>query len=166
MPEPITLAQAKEYLEEFSADRDDKIEAMIPRARLWVEDHTGLALDQRSFTERHRPRHGMVRLNKGPLVSVEPIEYVDADGVTGTQIATAYPPTTELFADGGWPSLAAYDSFEITYVAGYGVGEVDDRLLGAMYALIEGEYSEGYAYPSRAVEAAERCCGYLRTMVA
>lgn len=161
--EVITTAQAKDYLRVKSSSEDAKICAMIPRARLWVEDHVDLALVRRQFTERRRTEAGAIRLFKGPLVSVDSVTYGDAL----TYTPRSFPPDTRLVAatDSAWPVLDADDAFEITYTAGFAVEEIDDRLIGAMYALIEGEYSEGYAYPDRAIAAAERCCGYLRVPV-
>lgn len=161
--EVVTLAQAKDYLGELSSDRDAKIAAMIPRARLWVEDHTGLSLLRRQFTERHLPKYGAIRLFKGPLVTVDEIAYTDDAGAQ-TYTGRNFPPDPTIFpaADDSWPTLSDNNQFEVTYTAGYSPADVDDRLVGAMLALIEGEFSEGYAYPPRAVEAAERCCGQLR----
>jgi hypothetical protein len=149
----------KEYLGLFTSDKDRSLMQMITRARLWVEDHTGIALVQRQFVERLVPNFGIIRLSKGPLVSVVSTAYTG-----GTFTPTAYPPQTKLF--GVWPSLTTNEAFTITYTAGLAAKDVDDRLRGAMLALIEGEFSEGYAYPQRAIDAAERCCAYLRTMVA
>lgn len=164
--EPVSLAEVKAYLRVLSNDEDAKITAMIPRARLWVEDHTGLALRRRQFVERHIPRWGAIRLFKGPLVTVDEVAY-DNDGTPATYVPRYWAGQSTIFpaADGAWPTLADDEQFEITYTAGFDVGEVDDRLIGAMLALIEGEYAEGHAYPERATQAAERCCGYLRTMV-
>jgi uncharacterized phiE125 gp8 family phage protein len=169
--EQVSLAEVKASLRVRHTDEDAKIAAMIPRARLWVEDHTGLALRRREFVERHTPRWGAIRLFKGPLVAdvaadVE-VTYLDA-GVETTYVPRSFPPSSVIFpaADESWPGLADGEQFTVTYTAGFDVGEADDRLIGAMLALIEGEFSEGYAYPQRAVEAAERCCAYLRQMVA
>lgn len=156
--EPVSLAEAKAYLRVFSSDEDAKIEAMIPRARRWVEDYTGLALVQREFTELRRTEHNSIRLFKEPVASVDSVTYGDAE---------TYAPRVvngQLFPglDAGWPALDEYDAFEITYTAGFDEGTVPDELIGAMLALIEGEFSEGYAYPARATEAAERSCGMQR----
>lgn len=162
--EPVSLGQAKDYLRIKTGSEDAKIYAMIPRARLWVEDHTGLALVQRQFEERRRTEHGAIRLFKGPLVSVDEVTYGDAQ----TYAPRSFAPDTRLVAatDTAWPILDQDDAFEITYTAGFAPEQVDDRLIGAMLALIEGEYSEGYAYPDRSIAAAQQCCGYLRSMVA
>ena len=166
--EPVSLADAKAYLRVTSGDEDAKIEAMIPRARRWVEDHTGLALVQREFVERLVPSFGAIRLNHGPLFTVDSVDYVDTSGVDQTYVPRFWAGVGTIFPAAGesWPTLGTDESFAITYTAGFAEGEADDRLLGAMFALIEGEFSEGYAYPDRSVEAAERCCAYLRQMVA
>lgn len=163
MAEPISLDDTKAYLRVVSSDEDDKITAMIPRARLWVEDHTGLALTQREFVELRRTEHGLIRLFKGPLVSVDSVTY----GTASTYTPRNWAPDTVLRASltSAWPVLDEGDAFEITYTAGIAAGQVDQRLLGAMLALIEGEFSEGYAYPQRAIDAAESCCGYLRSAI-
>jgi uncharacterized phiE125 gp8 family phage protein len=163
--EPVSLADAKEYLRVRHNDEDAKIEQMIPRARKWVEDHTGLSLIPQTFVERHTPEWGAIRLFKGPLVTVDEVAYDDA-GTPATYVPRYWAGQSTIFpaTDGTWPSLADNEKFTVTYTAGFGVGEVDERLIGAMLALIEGEYAEGYAYPERATQAAERCCGYLRTM--
>jgi uncharacterized phiE125 gp8 family phage protein len=156
--EPIDLETVKEYLRVLDDVEDLKIEAMIPRARLWVEEHTGLALVQREFVELHTPRGGVVRLYRGPLVSVGGVGYADAGGAAQTFEPTSHPPSTKL--TGSWPSNGS--PFEVTYTAGFAAGEVDDRLIGAMLALIEGEYSEGAAYPPEAVTKAVNACFYMK----
>lgn len=169
--EPVSLAEAKDAIRVRHSDHDSLITSMIPRARLWVEDHTGLALVRRTFIERHTPQWGAIRLNKGPLVAETPedveITYLSSATPT-TYVPRSWPPGSTLFpaADEAWPALSSGEQFTVSYVAGYGVGEVHGNLIGAMLALIEGEYAEAYAYPQRATEAAERCCAYLRTMVA
>lgn len=165
--EPLSLAEVKSYLRVRSNDEDPKIAAMIPRARRWVEDHTGLAMGERQFVERLMPEgNGFIRLSYAPLVSLDPVDYVDGSGSAATLTATAYPPSPAIFYSGGWPSLADNEAFEITYTAGVPIENLDDRLLGAMYALIEGEFSDGFAYPPRATEAAERCLTNVRRVVA
>lgn len=160
--EPVSLTEAKAYLRVFSADEDAKILSMISRARGWVEDFTGLALAQRQFTELRRTERNAIRLFKAPLKSVDSTTYGAAQTYTprvlGGQLVAA--------VDTSWPILDEYDAFEITYTAGFDAGTVPDELIGAMLALIEGEFSSGAAYPEDAVAAAERCCTFKRTMVA
>lgn len=168
LDEPLSLADAKVYLRVTANDEDAKIEAMIPRARGWVEDHTGLLLAQREIIERLTPIYGAIRLSKGPLVTVDEVAYVDTLGADQTYVPRFWAGQSTIFPASGerWPTLATDEMFEVTYTAGFAEGEVDERLIGAMLALIEGEFSEGYAWPQRAIDAADRCCGYLRQMVA
>jgi hypothetical protein len=134
---------------------------------LWVEDHTGLAIAKRQFVERLRPTlNGVIRLSKGPLASVDSVTYLDSSGVAASLTPSFYPPNGTLTYANGWPRLNANEAFTVTYTAGADAEDIDDRLKGAMFALIEGEFMEGYAYPDRATQAAERCCTYLRQMVA
>lgn len=164
MAEPILLPAVKDYLRVLDAVEDDKIQSMVPRARLWVEEYTGLALERREFTELHRPRGGRIRLTRGPLVSVEGVDYVDSAGDDQVYVPHYQVPQPILSAgfSAPWPSLPGDSKFSITFVAGYADDEIDDRLLGAILALIEGEYSDGFAYPDRAIEAAKNCLTYLR----
>lgn len=164
--EPITLGQAKDYLNLRTSDFDGKLQPMLPRARRWVEDHTGQAIVRRQFVERVRPVSGTIRLSNGPLVSVDSIGYVDSDGNAATVTPVAYPPSTKLFVIGCWPPLSENEAFEVTYTAGDLIQNIDDRLIGAMLALIEGEFSDGFAYPQRAIDAAERCCVNVQSIVA
>lgn len=159
-PEPLGLDTVKDYLRVLDDVEDDKITAMIPRARLWVEEHTGLAIVQRAFEELHTPRAGVVRLSRAPLISLDSCGYDDGSGETADFAATAVPPSTKL--TGQWPTTAGGTPFRIAYTAGLTEGAIDDRLLGAMLALIEGEYSAGYAYPPDTVTAATNCLFYMK----
>lgn len=156
----ISLAEAKAYLRVRHSDEDAKIEAMIPRAQAWVEDHTGLALTRREFVERHWPKYGAIRLFKGPLVTVDEVAYGDAE----TYVPRYWAGQSMIFpaADSSWPTLDADDKFEVTYTAGFGPGEVDERLIGAVYALIKDEYDNNAAYTDEGIKTAERCCSHLR----
>jgi uncharacterized phiE125 gp8 family phage protein len=160
-PEPLTLAEVKEYLRIPAADtvEDSKVAAMIPRARLWVEEHTGVALVQREFAELVTPRSGVVRLSREPLIAVGSVDYTDGGGVAGVFVPTATPPSTKL--TGSWPSTNG-TPFAVKYTAGLAAGTEDPRLLGAMLALIDGEYTAGFAYPPEAVTAAVNCTFYMK----
>jgi uncharacterized phiE125 gp8 family phage protein len=157
-PEPLDLETVKEYLRVLDSVEDSKISAMIPRARLWVEEHTGLALIKRAFTEVRSPRSGVLRLSRGPLVAVDDCTYPDADGADQSFTPESSPPSTKL--EGDWPS--ATGPFAVTYTAGVDAGTEDARLIGAMLALIEGEYTAGFAYPDDAITSATNCLFYMK----
>jgi uncharacterized phiE125 gp8 family phage protein len=166
--EAVSLGEAKEYLGVRHNEHDAKIAGMIPRARTWVEGHCDLTISRRQFEQRALPDAlGGIWLERGPLISVDEVAYVDSGGATLTYAPRSFAPSLRLIAapDSAWPTPRAGEEFLITYTAGYAPGEVDDRLAAAMLALIEGEYSEGYAYPERAVKAAERCCVNLRPIL-
>ena len=158
--EPLTLPTVKDYLRVLDNVEDSKISAMIPRARLWVEEHTGIALIKRTFTELHSPRNGVVRLYRSPLVALGAVDYSDGDGTAQVFAPVATPPSTKLVGD--WPSTGDGTPFSISYEAGVEAGEEDARLIGAMLALIEGEYSAGYAYPPETITAAVNATFYLK----
>lgn len=162
--EPLSLAEAKSYLRVIANDEDGKIEAMIPRARKWVEDACGLSLVRRQIEESRLPKGGAIELFKRPLVSVDNVAYVDSVGAAQGYVPRSFPPSARLLAaaGGAWPLPRAGEEFAITYTAGFAVGEIDERLKGAICALIEGEFSDGYAYPEYATQGAERCLAALR----
>jgi len=156
--EPVDLDTVKEYLRVLDDAEDAKISAMIPRSRLWVEEHTGLALIKRSFSEVRSPRGGVLRLSRGPLITVDGCTYPDGDGASQDFTPSATPPSTKL--EGSWPSASG--PFVVTYTAGVEPGTEDARLIGAMLALIEGEYSAGFAYPDDAITSATNCLFYMK----
>jgi hypothetical protein len=172
----LALQYVKDYLRVVDNAEDEKIEGMIPRARFWVEEHTGVAIIQREFVELHSPQAGVVRLYRAPLISVGACGYVDAEANDQNFEPTAYPPSTKLTGD--WPSTDQGGPFEVTYTAGLWVQpvdgstpgpppdvpppEIDPRLIGAMLALIDGEYTAGFAYPDDAITAATNCLFYMK----
>jgi len=159
--EPVSDETVTSSLRLVDDVEQTKVEAMIPRARLWVEEHTGLALIQRPFSELLFPRGGVVRLNRGPLVSVSGVSYEDSGGVSQTfGDVVASPPSTKL--SGSWPATGNGTPYQVDYVAGLVAGEEDPRLIGAMLALIEGEYTAGFAYPPDTITAATNCLFYMK----
>lgn len=166
--EAVSLAEAKDYLGVRHSEKDAVIARMIPAARLWVEDHCSLTIARRQFTHYALPDpYGGINLPRGPLISLDGIDYTDSAGAPQTYTARAFPPQGRIIAHqaNGWPSPRHGEELLITYTAGYAPAEVDDRLAAAMLALIEGEFSEGYAYPQRAIDAAERCLVNLRPVM-
>jgi uncharacterized phiE125 gp8 family phage protein len=159
-PEPLDLATVKDYLRVLDSTEDAKISAMIPRSRLWVEEYTGLALIKRDFAELHTPRAGSVRLYRGPLVALASCTYPDSDGAAQDFTPIASPPSTKLTGD--WPATGNGQPFTVTYTAGVDPGTEDDRLIGAMLTLIEGEYSAGFAYPPDTVTSAINALFFLK----
>jgi uncharacterized phiE125 gp8 family phage protein len=167
MLEPVTLEMAKDYIGLIDdSSRDERIEVSITRAREYVEDHTGLALLQRQIVdEPHYLSGGSIRLYKGPVLSIDGVSYRDRDGV-----AQSYEPRweggLELFAgDHSWPILSRGGQFRVTYTAGYTEGEVPERLIGAILALVRDEFHNDGGYSAKGIADADRCCHQLRRVV-
>jgi uncharacterized phiE125 gp8 family phage protein len=168
LEEPIALSEMKDYLRVLDSVEDRKIMGMISRARRWVEQHTGHALVRRSIIEYHTPNLGRIQVYLSPVVSLTGIAYNDSDGVEQAYVGRSFPPGRILMPalTESWPTLNQDEKFRVTYVAGPATSaDVDPRHIGAILALVEGEYSQGYAYPEEAVAAAERCCRNARSVV-
>jgi uncharacterized phiE125 gp8 family phage protein len=132
--EPVTLDEAKRHARIFiDADADENlfIASLIVAAREKLESKLSRAFVSRTMeaTLSAFPTAdcGLIRLPKPPLLSVESITYIDADGVN-TIDPSAYavdegtPGTVQSAPGSGWPILpAAFPSaVKIRYTAGYG----------------------------------------------
>lgn len=145
--EPITLAQMKTHLREFSSVTalDDDITALIQGAREWVEDFTGRALiDQtwrltladddwfQGYTDSNTvtpiyygtwfPSAQGIFLRKSPVLEITSFATVDAGGIETVIQSTAYEVRE---AASKWPRLVGINSgpwsgpMRITFRAGY-----------------------------------------------
>lgn len=142
--EPVTLAEAKRHLREFSTvtDNDADITALIQAAREWVEEYTGRAL----FEQQWRltigdnpqidtvsrpacycaPRESLgteIYLRKSPALAIVSFVSVDAAGVETAVAATDYELRE---ADSRWPRVVALNGanwstgvYRIVFRAGY-----------------------------------------------
>ena len=138
-PEPISLEQVKQYRRVLGNHEDEVYARLIRWARDYVETAMGLFLVQRQTTERYRPVRGEIRLNYGPLVSVDRIEYEDGAGVFVPYLAPRFIAGSQsvLPAWGGtWPTLQRGSHFHVTYTAGFAPGKVPENLIQAMHFLI------------------------------
>jgi uncharacterized phiE125 gp8 family phage protein len=157
MAEPLTLAEAKAQVNVVAADTafDDYLTSLIPAARRYVENRSGITILQRQFTEVQYPVRGRltlnrryvgagpIRLTKRPIVSIDSIAYKDNNGANATYTgARFFPGQTEIFPALGelWPSPYSGEGFTVTYTAGLSVADLatDDyaNLLHAMKLLI------------------------------
>jgi uncharacterized phiE125 gp8 family phage protein len=160
----IPTEKVQDYLNVSHGVDDEKIDGMVARGRLWVEDFTGLALTRRQFTETRWPEFGRIKLYRGPLVSLDSIKYRDADGVEQDYVAQAFPPDVNIIGglNSAWPFVPSRE-LVITYTAGFAaLADIDQRLVGAVLALVQGEYDSGHAYPDETIAAARNCCGFLQ----
>jgi uncharacterized phiE125 gp8 family phage protein len=80
--EPLTLAEAKDYLRVETADDDDVITALVAGARTLVEAQTRRALITQTWrlVRDAWPEVGRLQVLPAPLRSVAAARYYDADG--------------------------------------------------------------------------------------
>lgn len=147
--EPITLEQAKAHLRVVFSDEDDYISGLITAARQMAEGRLNRTLVQRQITARFAACDRRFYLTKPPIISVDAVTYLDADGVEQTVAPTGYRVQTSnelprLFAVPGaeWPGLLPDGGeFEVEYTAGYAPGEVPAPIVSWMLLVIGALYA-------------------------
>lgn len=128
--EPVSLDEAKLHLRVDDATDDDLIVALITQARERAERVTGRALVTQLWRQTWDtwPATGILRPRRPPLVSVQAVSYLDADGARQTVDGADYLVTTDT-APGciqpvwglAWPACRAEPgSVRVDYTAGYG----------------------------------------------
>lgn len=127
--EPVTLDLVKRHCAVVANDEDASLDLYLAAARLQVEHDSQLSLVRRTIRQRMQCWPGRkIECVVAPLISVESIEYLDADGATQTLSPDRYyidadrrpgaiwrKPAIE------WPELELdrTDAITITYTAGY-----------------------------------------------
>ena len=132
LAEPLTCAQAKEFLRIDHNDEDALIDALITAARRWVEARTGRVLISQSwsFTRDEWPMGGILPSPLAPVRSVREARIRRDDGVE-----VVLPEGVVRASKGGGglllvdlaraPQPAGREAISITVEAGYG-GEAAD----------------------------------------
>ena len=152
--EPVTLAEAKLRLEEIDSVHDSFITMLIGSARMYAEGYCNRSfitqtrrmtldafpspysnlLDSSYRYAANAPvgfTGGCITLNRGPVISVSSIVYVDADGTTVTVTSPTTPAyNIDLSGHGGritpgygqsWPiARRQMAAVKVNYIAGYG----------------------------------------------
>lgn len=126
--EPVTLAEAKLHLRVEHDNEDDLIASFIAAARGQCEHLLERAVARQTvmLSIDEFPVDG-IRLPMSPVVQIDSVEYVDADGVTQTMATAAYylddaqSPNWLLPAYGsGWPSARMEaNAVRVTYQTGF-----------------------------------------------
>ena len=163
--EPVSVAEAKDWLRIGSGGRDDLIAGLIAAARERVETHTGRALIARSLREtldgwswRRMSGFGAAfALPMPPLVSVDEIRVRCRDGTTEIWDAAEYrmdveadPGRIVANAPFGFPRPGARaGGIEIDFTAGYGSApeDVPPVLREAVMRLAAASWSDGAPAP-------------------
>ena len=126
--EPVSLAEAKLHLRVETDDEDALIASLISAARGQCEHllERGVALQTVTLSIDEFPADG-IRLPMSPVVQIDSVEYVDADGVTQTMAPGDYylddsqSPNWLLPAYGDtWPSARVEaNAVRVTYQVGF-----------------------------------------------
>lgn len=125
--EPVTLAEAKEFLRVSHDDDDNVIAALIAAARNHIEALTRRCLMAQTwrFVTDAWPQDGRIRLRLGPVRSVAAVRQYDVDGsslAVDTDRFTIDAPSDTLAAP-PWSLTApgrAVAGIEIDVVMGFG----------------------------------------------
>jgi uncharacterized phiE125 gp8 family phage protein len=154
--EPLTLEEAKRFLRVDITRDDALIEALMVSAREEVELLTGRTILSTTYALRLEcfPATGIIALPRPPLQSVTSIAYIDTAQVSQTLATTVYG--VDSFSEPGrvyrktgqtWPSV--YDQLvpiTITYVAGYTLATVPERMRTALKLLLNDSYEHREAH--------------------
>ncbi|HCT54890.1 MAG TPA: hypothetical protein DF712_20790 [Balneola sp.] len=127
--EPISTAEAKEYLRVTHTDDDTLIGRLITAAREYVENQSKLTLQTTVFADYLQDFPDEYILEKAPYIADSvTITYTNTSAGTSTLAAAEYqidqsnPPTISF--DGTMPTTIdddVVDNVKIQYSAGYGV---------------------------------------------
>ena len=151
--EPVSLEEAKLHLRVDSGDDNALITSLIKTARRFIESQTGKALIDQTWELRLDAAGETIPIPKAPLLSVvSKIEVISEAGVTSEVSSSLYNSDTPQDSPGRvklkegctWPDHRGFDSFIVTFVAGYGATAtlVPDELRQGILQLV-GHYYEG-----------------------
>ena len=129
MTEPITLAEAKNYLKVDSTDDDTLISNLIATAREMAEAESGQVFITRSIELVYDTAPDSIEIPYRPIQEVTKIETISEAGVKSTVSDSLYnvdvsgtilPARIRLKTGCVWPEHRDFASFIITVKAGYG----------------------------------------------
>jgi len=162
--EPLTLEQAKAQCEVDSDYWDDLITALIPTARMQVENLTGLQLMPATWTLTLDAfplwTYTAIRLPKSPVTNIDSVTYVDDDGDATvwspsdyTLDATNQPARLLPAYDKTWPTTRRQpNAVTIQFDAGFAnAAAIPAPLMSAMKMLISHLFKNREATEARAL---------------
>lgn len=123
---PVTLAEAKLHLKVDGTDEDTLVQAYIAAATDYVEQITGRSIMPQTWRLTQDAFEDSFPLPKGPVQSVQSVQYYDENDTLQTVPASTY--TVDLESDpqwivrnteADWPVTAqGVNVVRVTYVAG------------------------------------------------
>ena len=159
--DPVTLAEAKAHLNVDFTDYDEQIAAYIRAAQMAIVYNTGHALSPSTwdlaydaFPTGNTPE-GFIQIPIGPLISVDSVNYVDADTEMETVLATSEYEVDTISRLGGvqpissgWPTvMSTINAVRVRFTAGYpdvsgspGVSGVPASLKHAVLIMVRDMY--------------------------
>jgi len=125
--DPVSLTEAKLHLRVDSTADDELIRNLIHAATVWCERYEGRAYCVQTITAKLDNWQDEIVLPVAPLLQVESVSYLDAEGDTQTLATTYYdvdahrePGRITLAYQQSWPALYPVpDAVTIVYKVGY-----------------------------------------------
>lgn len=124
---PVSLEEAKAQCRVTGDHEDTLLERLIRSATAHVERTLDLSLTTRTYRLTLDAFTDTIELRRGPVQSVESLQYVDGDGITQTVSTEDY--TVDLVSSSAWivrnsgaswPAIMdAVNAVSVTYVAGF-----------------------------------------------
>ncbi len=146
---PVTLTEAKAQCRVTHDDEDDYITGLIAAATRYVEQNLSASIAEQEWKLTLDEFADTIELPRGPVTSVDSVEYVDANGDTQTASTSLYTvdlssrsPWIVRNSDASWPAtMAGINMVSITYTAG--MGTVPDDIKHAIQVQIQLLYERG-----------------------
>lgn len=107
--EPVTVAEAKEYLRISTSTDDSVIGHMITEAREWVEKRCGISILKKDVV-------AIVEVMNRQELPYGPIDKASISATNIEGVMVSNPVLTGL--DGGYISIGGYGQFTVSYTAG------------------------------------------------
>lgn len=151
--EPITLEEAKDWVEEWTDAKDAMIGRLISAARQACQTKTrrAIAMHERETTLDVFPSSGVILLEYPPIVSISSVIYFDSDGIEQTLAPSSYTLDNASDSTKGWLAIAPGLSWPVTYnrinalrvryVCGYEPAAVPELLKTWMLTFIADMYA-------------------------
>lgn len=152
--EPITLAEAKNFLRVDHSDDDDLINALITTSRQMCEQYTRRILVSTTIDEYFDkfPHNSwdnlsnLIYLSRGPVASITSVKYVDEIGSEVTLTSDQY--VTDLISEparvqstAGWFAAAGVvNQVIVRYVVGTAKSAIEKPLIQGMMLVISELY--------------------------
>jgi uncharacterized phiE125 gp8 family phage protein len=132
--EPVTVAQAKNYLKVDTTNDDTLIESLIIAARKQVENECGgLVIVKRNFTQKQTGGLKQIELLREPINSISSITFYEEFDSTGEVLSASnyrFVGSNLYHVDSFFQIGRQGDGYQIVFNAGM----VDDTLVGASTA--------------------------------